>query len=468
MSEQPLIIIGAGPAGLTAAHEAVRQGMSPLVLERTGRVGGLARTELYRGYSFDIGGHRFFTKIPKIQHLWEEMIGDDFLKVPRKSSISYRGHFFNYPPDFFDVFSKLGIVECALIALSYLKSQIRPHSHPVTFEEWVSNHFGYRFYRTFFQKYTEKVWGIPCNRLRADWAAQRIRGLSLASVVSKIFFGGNNAKSMIGEFSYPRRGAGEMWDRFQEAVTAGGGRVEFNAEVIRVKVEGGKITGLTTRGEGEPIEHPVGSLISSIPVNLLVGILDVDVPDNVRQAARKLSYRSHMTVGLIIDREDLFPDQWIYVHDPDVRVARIQNYKNWSADMVPDPGTSGIGMEYFANVGDELWNMSDADMIDLASRDLAALKLAGDNDVADGFVIRQAEAYPVYDFGYEENVAAVRDYLKTIENLQTIGRNGLYRYNNMDHSMYTGLLAMQNLLGAHHDLWDVNEEREYLEEYSDT
>ncbi|MFC1485940.1 FAD-dependent oxidoreductase, partial [Candidatus Latescibacterota bacterium] len=372
MSEQPVIIIGAGPAGLTAAYESLRQGILPLVLERTDKVGGLARTESYRGYTFDIGGHRFFTKIPRIQRLWEEMLGDDFLRVPRKSSIYYQGHFFTYPPEFFDVFSKLGIVECMLIILSYLRAKIRPHPRQDTFEEWVSNHFGHRFFLIFFQKYTEKVWGIPCNRLRADWAAQRIKGLSLAAVVYRIFFGRNTPKSLIGAFSYPRKGAGMMWERFQEAVTAGGGQVRFHAELTNVKIEDGKITRITTREDGEMVERPVGHLISSIPVNRLIGILDADVPDDVKTAARNLLYRSHLTVGLIVAREELFPDQWIYVHDPAVRVARIQNFKNWSADMVPDPRTSSVGMEYFANVGDDLWNMSDAEMIALASRELAA------------------------------------------------------------------------------------------------
>ncbi len=465
MSHEPVIIIGAGPAGLTAAYESTQQGIRPIILEKTDKVGGLAHTESYKGYYFDIGGHRFFTKIGKIHQLWQEMLSEDFLKVPRKSSIYYQNHFFSYPPNFFDVLSNLGIIECILIIASYLRSQLKPHPHVETFEQWVTNNFGYRFYKTFFQAYAEKVWGIPCHMISADWAVQRIKGVSLISVISKALWGRNKSKSMIDEFYYPWKGVGMMWERFKEVIEMRGGEIKFSSEVMGLKHEKGHITHVTFIRDEEKVTTPVRYIISSIPVNRLVSLLDPNIPDSVLRAASRLSYRTHITVGLIINKESLFRDQWIYVHNHDVKVARIQNFKNWSEDMVPDYRKSSVGMEYYSSKGDEIWSMSDTELIDLASRELTVMNLAGIEDIMDGFVIRQCDVYLVYDCDYKNNVEVIRQYLKGIDNLQTIGRNGLYRYNNMDHSMHTGMLAVQNMLGANHDLWHVNEEQEYLEEY---
>jgi len=347
---------------------------------------------------------------------------------------------------------------------SYVNAQVRPYSQEETFEQWVSNRFGRRLYQTFFQTYTEKVWGIPCNRIRADWAAQRIRGLSLVAAVANALFGGQKAKTLINEFNYPLRGPGMMWQRFHEVVEAGGGQVRLNAEAVGLRHENGNIVGVCCAVGDETVEIPAGHLISSMPVTRLVALLDPKPPEQVLAAASGLSYRAFVIVGLIVDKKDLFPDQWIYVHDPDIRVGRIQNFKNWSAAMVPDPHKTSLGMEYFCTQGDETWTIPDAYFIALASRELAQLGLVEAADVVDGFVVRQPNAYPVYDKAYSIHLKVIRDYLRTTDNLQTIGRNGMHRYNNMDHSMLTGFLAAQNIIGAHHDLWQVNEEEAYLEE----
>ena len=458
------MIIGAGPAGLAAAYELVRQGRKPVVLEKSNQIGGLARTETQRGYYFDVGGHRFFTKIGSVARIWRQMAGGDFIKVTRMSRIYYRGRFFNYPLRFFNALLNLGIAESLLVVLSYVKSKLFPFQQEGTFEQWVSNRFGERLYRTFFKTYTEKVWGIPCSSIRADWAAQRIKGLSLIVAVANALFGSRRAKSLIEEFDYPLRGPGQMWQRFAEAIDAGGGRICVRSEVACIHHEEGRITGVTCSDDGKAVSVAVDQLISSMPVNRLISRFDPAPPEKVLEAARGLHYRAFIIVILIIGRKDLFPDQWIYIHNPEVRVGRIQNFKNWSAAMVPDATTTSIGMEYFCTEGDDLWTMPDEGLIAVASRELSLLGMAEEGDVVDSFVVRQADAYPVYDESYQKHLEVIRDYLDPIKNLQTIGRSGMHRYNNMDHSMYTGILAAENVLGARHNLWEVNEEEEYLEE----
>jgi protoporphyrinogen oxidase len=461
---EPVVIIGAGPAGLAAAYELVRQGLRPLVLEQSDRLGGIARTETYNGYHFDIGGHRFFTKNEIISQLWQEMMGDDFLKVTRMSRIYYQDRFFNYPLSLISTLSNLGLVESTLIVLSYLQAKISPHPAEDTLEQWITNRFGTRLYRTFFQTYTEKVWGIPCHNIRADWAAQRVKGLSLMTAVADALFGNQKAKTLIGEFNYPRKGPGMMWQRFQQAIEAGGGEVWFNSRVVGLTGKNGSIYRVTCARKNETVEIPVGHLLSSMPLANLVALLESKPPEKVLAAARKLTYRAFLIVGLIVAKKALFPDQWIYVHSPDVRVGRIQNFKNWSAAMVPDPDKTSIGMEYFCNEGDAFWNLPDEELIDLASQELSRLGLAAIDEVTDGVVVRQPKAYPIYNNEYGSHLETVRAFTATIANLQTIGRNGMHRYNNMDHSMITGIRASQNILGAHYDLWQVNEEDAYLEE----
>jgi protoporphyrinogen oxidase len=433
------------------------------VLERADKVGGIARTETYKGYHFDIGGHRFFTKIDEVNQLWHEMLGEDFLRVGRMSRIYYQGRFFNYPLGFANALMNLGLVESTLILFSYLKAQVWSHPQEENFEQWVSNRFGQRLYQTFFQTYTEKVWGTPCHKIRADWAAQRIKGLSLIVAVSNALFGVQKAKTLISEFDYPLRGPGMMWQRFQDVVDANGGEVRLNAEAAGLSHENGRIVSVNYVDNGQIVTIPTDQVISSIPITRLVALLDPGAPNHVLDAASNLSYRAFVLVGLIVDREDLFPDQWIYVHSPDVKVGRIQNLKNWSPAMVPDPQKTSVAMEYFCNEDDETWTKPDSQLIDLASQELSKLGLADIDNIVDGFVIRQPKAYPVYDDAYKVQLMVIRDYLATFDNLQTVGRNGMHRYNNMDHSMLTGMLAAQNVSGANHDLWEVGEKADYLE-----
>ncbi len=468
MRNEPIVVLGAGPAGLAAAYELVGQGAGPVVFEKSDKVGGISRTEVYKGYHFDIGGHRFFTKIEAIDRLWREMLGDDLRRVSRLSRIYYNDRFFDYPLRLTNALSNLGILKSLQIMLSYFHTQFNPYPEEDTFEQWVSNRFGRRLYNTFFKTYTEKVWGIPCQEIRADWAAQRIKGLSLVTALTNALFGNQKAKTLIDAFDYPAQGPGMMWERFCEAIKAGGGRVQLHTEVIGLKHDKGRITEIVaTQGHPETqiaVEH----VISSIPIPRLVKQLTPQAPARVLEAAASLSYRSFVIVGLILDKRDLFLDQWIYIHSPHVRVGRIQNFKNWSAAMVPDPERTSVGMEYFCNQGDELWQMSDGELTKLASRELDTLGLAGGGDVVDSYVIRQPMAYPVYDRNYDRHLGVIRDFLGTIENLQTVGRNGMHRYNNMDHSMLTGIMAARNILGEQHDLWTVNEDEAYIEDAKKT
>jgi protoporphyrinogen oxidase len=464
MPEKPVVIIGAGPAGLTAAHELTRRGRPLFVIEKADKVGGIARTETYRGYHFDIGGHRFLTKFQEVQRLWEEILGDDLKRVPRLSRIYFNGRFFSYPLEFLSTLLNLGLLESLLILLSYCRVQIRPLLEERSFEQWVINRFGDRLYRTFFKTYTEKVWGIPCDSIQADWAAQRIKGLSLVAAVTNALFGTQQSKTLVDEFYYPVKGPGMMWERFQGLIESEGGKVLLNSESIGLRHENGRISNVVYRSQEGRREIATDHVISTMPITKLISILEPQAPDHVVEAGRRLHYRSFTIVALIVDKAFLFPDQWIYIHSPEVKVGRIQNFKNWSPAMVPDSEKTSIGMEYFCTVGDEIWNMTDAKLIELASGELESLGLAGADDVQDGIVVRQPGAYPIYDQNYGENLEVIRRFFEIFENLQTVGRNGMHRYNNMDHSMITGILAVKNMYGQQHDLWSVNEEDEYLEE----
>jgi len=462
--KEVVVIIGAGPAGLSAAYDLVRCGIQPVVFEKSGTVGGIARTENYKEYHFDVGGHRFFSKNEYINRLWQEMLGENLLNVQRLSRIYYKGRFFNYPLVPSNALINLGPLESVLILLSYLRVRLRPNKEESTFEQWVSNRFGSRLYRTFFKTYTEKVWGIPCNQIRADWAAQRIKGLSLMAAVSNAILRTQKAKTLVNQFVYPLKGPGMMWRSFQQAIEAGGGQIHFDSEVLQIGSENGHVVSVSCSQNGRPFDMPTDHVISSMSMDRLVRALHPSVPSEVADAADGLSYRSFLIVNLIVRRRELFKDQWIYVHSPEVLVGRIQNFKNWSAAMVPDPEMSSVGMEYFCNEGDEIWTTPDAQLIALATSELDALGLALHQEVVNGFVVRQSQAYPVYDQDYRDNLQIIKDFLNGIQNLQTIGRNGMHRYNNMDHSMLTGILAAKNVLGEQHDIWNVNEDEEYLEE----
>lgn len=464
MDDKPVVIIGAGPAGLAAGYELIGHGRHPVILEKDGLVGGIARTESYAGYSFDIGGHRFFTKNDEINNLWQELLGNDLLRVKRLSRIYYQGKYFNYPLRPANALVNLGPVESLQIFISYCRARLFPSSEEKSFEQWVVNRFGERLYKTFFKTYTEKVWGIPCSEIRADWAAQRIKGLSLMVAVSNALFGGQQAKSLIEEFSYPKFGPGMMWNSFMDRIVAEDGKVLLKAEVSALRHDSNMVTAVEYRRGGSTRTMPLTQCISSVPVPILIRLLSPRPPEDVLYAAGQLSYRAFIIVVLIIDSPELFPDQWLYVHSPAVKVGRIQNFKNWSRFMVPDQNRTSLGMEYFCNENDPIWNMEDSELVETAVADMVELGLAGKTLVADSYVVRQPHAYPVYDSEYKKNLQTVRDYLNNFDNLQTIGRSGMHRYNNMDHSMRTGILAAKNCLGESHDLWEVNEEKSYLEE----
>jgi protoporphyrinogen oxidase len=466
IKEKRVVVIGAGPSGLTAAYELWGHGVRADVYEKDDIVGGLARTARHDGYRFDMGGHRFFTKAAEVQRIWHEVLGPDFLKRPRLSRIYYDGRFFQYPLKPWNALSRLGFYQSFRVGLSYIKWQVMPHQVERTFEQWVTNRFGKRLFLIFFRDYTEKVWGVPCTELKAEWAAQRIKDLSLrTAVISMIIKPRQTIKTLIEEFEYPRLGPGMMWEKMAELVEDAGGKVSLESPLLRFKREGMRFTSAVVGdGDGER-EVPGSDFISSMPITDLVKRLDPPAPPEVIAAANRLSYRSFLTVCLVTNDADLFPDNWIYIHDPNVRVGRIQNYKNWSPDMVPDLAKSGIGMEYFCNEGDELWNTPDAELVEMATRELESIGLARSESVESGCVFRMAKAYPVYDSEYAEHLDCIRNYVSGFENLQTIGRNGLHRYDNQDHAMMTGLLAARNLaLGESNDVWAVNTDAEYHEE----
>lgn len=457
MTRYPVAIVGGGPAGLTAGYELVKRGITPIVLEKANLVGGISRTEMYKGYRFDIGGHRFFTKVPQVDRFWHEILDKEFIQVPRLSRIYYQGKFYNYPLSVANTLSNIGVSHSLLMVMSYLKAKLKSGlkltPEPETFEEWVTDRFGERLYRTFFKTYTEKVWGIPCNQIRADWAAQRINGMSLRRVAMNAVFGSQNAKSLIKKFDYPILGPGMMWERTQELIEQKGGTVQLNTTVQRIERSGKRIERMTIERNGKTQQIEADAFISTMPVTALLHRLVPLPPPEVIAAAKGLKYRDFLIVALIVDRDDLFPDNWIYIHSPEFKVGRIQNFKNWSAAMVPEPGRTCLGMEYFCNEDEDLWSRSTEELIAIATQEAIALNIGVlPGDVRDGTVIRQPKAYPVYDGEYRQHLQVIQDYLETFENLQTVGRNGMHRYNNQDHSMLTAMLAVQNILGGQHDL----------------
>ena len=467
-----VVIIGAGPAGLTTAYALQKESdvHKPIVLECGSLVGGIARTESHSGFRFDIGGHRFFTKVPEVQAIWHDVCGEDFLTRPRQSRIFFNGKFFDYPLKIGSTLSQLGLAETGRVVSSYLKWRVFPYPQEDTLEEWVTNRFGQRLYLMFFKTYTEKVWGVPCTEIRADWAAQRIKNLSLSKAVWNAVSGSNDTASLIEEFQYPRLGPGMMWEKMRDRINERGGQVEMNVSVRRVLRDAYSVSGLEVerRDEDGNVETDMVSgehYISSMALRDLVLAMDPPAPANVVAAAHRLKYRDFLIVVLILDHPAPFSDNWIYVHSGSVKVGRIQNFAAWSPDMLPNQDQASIGMEYFLNVTDAMWSLPDDQLITMASAELEAIGLAAAATVVDGTVIRQPKAYPVYDTEYQEAVATIKEWIGQFDNLQTVGRNGLHRYNNQDHSMLTGILAAKNVLGEKHDLWDVNVERSYHEEF---
>jgi protoporphyrinogen oxidase len=463
-----VVVIGAGPGGLTAAYLLAKAGVRVTVLEGDEVVGGISRTARYKGYRFDIGGHRFFTKITPVEALWHEVLGDQFIAVPRLSRIYYDGKFFDYPLKAMNALRGLGLLNAVRIVASYMFARLRPSPVEENFEQWVTNRFGRRLYQIFFKTYTEKVWGIPCTEIRSEWAAQRIQGLSLArAVLSAANLQKRSAaiKTLIDEFQYPRLGPGQMWEMTHERVVAMGGEVKLRHQVTAIEHEGGRVRAVRAQTPEGERRIAADHVLSTTDVRSLVAALDPAVPAPVRAAGEGLRYRDFLTVALMIDRARLFPDNWIYIHSPGVKVGRIQNFNNWSAAMVADPDrTTCLGLEYFCFEGDGIWTAADADLIALATQELRSLNLIGDAHVFDGTVVRMRKAYPTYDGAYREHLDAVRAHIDAIPNLHCVGRNGMHKYNNQDHSMLTAMMTVWNMQGAAHDVWSVNTDYEYHEE----
>ncbi len=464
------VIIGAGPAGLTAAYELAKLGRAAVVFEKDAVVGGIARTLEYKGYRFDIGGHRFFTKVQAVQELWSELLGPDFLLRRRLSRIHYNDRFFAYPLRIGDALIGLGPVEAIRIFLSFLKVRLLPSKSEHTFEEWVTNRFGRRLYQIFFETYTHKVWGIPGSEIGADWAAQRIKNLNLFAAVKNALRRGRrrDAKemtSLIEEFHYPRLGPGMLWERCTQLLSERGIPTFTETSVARVTHRDWRVESVTVRDRSGSEREEEGSFfISSMPLRELIHALHPAAPADVVAAADQLRYRDFLTIVLIVDKPDLFPDQWIYVHSPNVKVGRIQNFKNWSPEMVPDPSKTALGLEYFLWSSDDLWSDPDDALISMGRREAAQIGLIAESDVIDGCVVRMPKAYPVYDATYRDALTVVRAYLARFSNLESVGRNGQHRYNNQDHSMVTAMYAVQNIAGENRDCWEVNVEEEYHEE----
>jgi protoporphyrinogen oxidase len=475
MSSQLTVVIGAGPAGLTAAYLLAKRGLPVLVLEQDPEyLGGISRTEQYKGFRFDIGGHRFFSKAEEVERLWDELLPDDMLERPRMSRIYYNGDFYSYPLRPFEALRKLGLLESARCGLSYLKARVRPMPSPRTFEDWVTNQFGARLFGIFFKTYTEKVWGMSCKEISADWAAQRIKGLSLTSAVLHGLLpkrsGGNRkevVKTLIDTFRYPRLGPGMMWDAAGRRVRELGGRILMGRKVIGLRYhEATRHWTVMCAGPNGPETYDATDVISSAPLRDIVLGLKPEAAPAAREAASSLRYRDFLTVALILHDRDVFADNWIYIHDASVKVGRIQNFKSWSPELIPDPALTCYGLEYFCNEGDGLWESPDAELVALAKRELVALGLAAADDVVDGCVVRQPKAYPVYDAHYAANVATVRGALRAgYPGLHLVGRNGMHKYNNQDHAMMTAMLTAENIAAGEerYDVWQVNQDAEYHE-----
>jgi protoporphyrinogen oxidase len=474
-----VFIIGAGPAGLTASYLLTKAGVSTRVIEMDPvYVGGISRTVNYKDFLFDVGGHRFFSKSKEVVALWNEILPDDFITRPRLSRIFYDGKFYSYPLKAFEALNNLGYVESSLCVLSYLFKKTFPNENPETFHHWVSNQFGERLFSIFFKTYTEKVWGMSCDEISADWAAQRIKGLDLwgamAAALRKSISpqgsakaaNGDIVKTLIESFEYPRRGPGMMWDAAAAKTRAQGGEILMGHAMDSLSRDAatGLWTITTKDRDGEVHRFEAEHVISSAPIREVMHALRP--APGALEAADRLRYRDFLTVALIVEKPDLFPDNWIYIHDPQVKVGRIQNFRSWSPEMVPDERLACLGLEYFCFEGDGLWTSSDEQLFELAKKELAHVGLAEPHEVVDGHVVRQKKAYPVYDDSYKRNVELIRHEIETCwPGLHLVGRNGMHKYNNQDHAMMTAMLTVKNILAGEtlYDVWNVNEDAEYHE-----
>jgi protoporphyrinogen oxidase len=473
-----VVIIGAGPAGLTAAHELGKAGVTSTVLEADSVVGGISRTVERDGWRFDIGGHRFFTKVQRVEDFWHEVLDDDeFLLRPRESHIYTRGKFFDYPLKPLKAVMALGPVEAVRCGLSFLWIRVRRPKEIKTLEDYVVANYGWRLYSHFFKTYNEKVWAVPASEISADWGAQRIKGMTLwdavwepvrARFVGRRRDRSKQVTSLIEQFQYPKYGPGMMWERCRDLVEAAGTKVIMEAPVTRIRREGGRVVAVVAETDGVTTEYPADHVVSSMPYPLLVKAMDPPAPSEVQAAADQLYHRDFLSVALVVPADKVpWTDNWIYIHAPEVKTMRVQNFGSWSPYLVRE-GRNVLGLEYTVVEGDEWWTASDEELVEKGKAELEAMGLVKAADVEAGYVVRMPKAYPVYDEDYAENVAVLRRWLEAnAPNVHPVGRNGMHRYNNQDHSMYTAMLTVENILtGAGHDIWSVNVEEEYHEEAS--
>lgn len=457
-------VIGAGPAGMTAAYQLTKSLASVDVYEASDAVGGMARSIRLWGQTVDIGPHRFFSSDRRVNELWLEVVGRDYAMVNRLSRILYQGRLFQYPLEPFNALWNLGPIEAARCAASYAKGRVFPTANDGTFESWVTARFGRRLFETFFKSYSEKLWGIPCHELDADFAAQRIKKFSLAAAVKSALSRNHNGqhKTLVDQFAYPLEGTGMVYTRMQRAIEDRGGTVLLKTPVERVVTEAGRVRGLELQN-GTTREYDV--VISSMPLTLLVTRLS-EAPQSIREQAAQLTFRNTLIVYLEIASDHVCDDNWLYVQEPHLRTGRITNFRNWVPQLYGDSPNTILAMEYWCNDGEPLWRQSDQQLIELAKREILATKLVDSETlVRNGMVYRIPRCYPVYRRGYRQVLEPIEEYLRTIDGLHVIGRYGAFKYNNQDHSILMGLLAAEKVLGrCEDDLWNVNCDYETYQE----
>lgn len=455
-------VIGAGPAGVTAAYLLAKGGAEVHLFEASGDTGGLARSITLWNQRVDLGPHRFFSSDPRVNELWLEVAGRDYEMVDRLTRIFYKNRFFYYPLKPFNAFLNLGPIESVLCVLSYFKEKIKPTPQDGSFESWVTSRFGSKLFRIFFKTYSEKLWGISCKELDADFAAQRIKKLSLWEALKNALFGGrgNKHKTLVDQFAYPLQGTGMIYERMARAVQERGGHVYLNTPVRRVITEQGRATAIELEnGTTARFDH----VVSSMPITLLVQRLP-EVPDSVRKAASSLRFRNTVLVFVNVQASGLFPDNWLYVHSDNLQMGRMTNFRNWVPELYGSEKSTILVLEYWCYDEDEFWTKSDAELIELAKKETRMTGLVGDAPITDGHVHRIQRCYPVYDRGYKDRLKPVEDYLSSVQNLSVIGRYGAFKYNNQDHSILMGIFAADNILkNAGHNLWDINTDYEYQE-----
>lgn len=463
-------ILGAGPAGLGTAVELTKNGIKDvLILDKNHIIGGLSRTEKRDSARFDVGPHRFFSKSDEVNALWKETLGNDFIPVDRLTRIYYKNKYFNYPIKAFDALSKLGVIESLHALFSYAATKFTKKKEAKTFEEWISQKFGYKLFDTFFKTYTEKVWGIHCNQIGAEWAAQRIKGLDIIEVIkNSVSFGKKQqVKTLVEQFDYPLLGAGQMYEAMADRAMKSGASLILNVKVTKIHCEDNIIKSIEySDSQGNSHNVTANMFFSSIPLTHFFKLTTPTPSADILKAVEALYYRDHITVDVLVDREDIFPDQWIYIHSPEVKMARIANYNNFSKAMVDYRKKTALSIEYFLFQHDDIWKMNDDDVIALAKDELKHMKLVDPKTVDNAWVVRETESYPTYYLGYKEHYEKLKSEINKYTNLYPIGRGGMYKYNNQDHSIMSGLLAARNYLkkpGTPYDLWEINIDAEYHE-----